>query len=104
MTEASAKGADRLFCANRFQARNCDRNRTPQKSQRWQRNRKRISHCPVSEVKLLRITKSNGNKSGKLQLMCQRAPPNGTQKPGRIRSYGRSGAWGHGESGEAASI
>ena len=34
---------------------------------------------------------------------CQRAPPKGTQNPGRIRSNGRNRCRGQGESGDAAS-
>src|SRR5207237_3835967 len=101
---AAASGAVSLSCTNCFQALVCRRNRSPQKSQVWRRNRERISHCPVREAKLLRMTKSKLDKSGKSQFTCQRAPPKGTQKPGRIFSYASNGTSGQGESGEAASI
>src|SRR5437870_7392970 len=103
MADALASGAVSFSCAKRFQPPGCARNRSPQKSQRRPLNLECINDWPVSEVKLLNTTKSNCETSGRCQLTCHRAPPNGTQKPGRICSYDSNGTFGHGESGEAAS-
>src|SRR5205807_6027325 len=103
MADALASGAVSFSCAKRFQPPGCARNRSPQKIQRRCRNSERINHWPVSEVKLLSTTKPNSDVFGRFQLKCQRAPPNGIQKPGRTCSYDFNGASGHGESGEAAS-
>src|SRR5947208_7700947 len=86
MADALTSGAVSFSCAKRFQAPGCARNRSPQKSQRRPLNLDCINHWPVSEVKLLNTTKSNCETSGRCQLTFQRAPPTGTQKPGRIRS------------------
>src|SRR5438445_8826888 len=103
MADALASGAVSFSCTKRFHAPGCARNRSPQKSQLRPLNLDRINDWPVSEVKLLNTTKSNCETSGSCQLTCQRAPPNGTQKPGRIRSYDSKGTFGHGESGDAPS-
>src|SRR5256885_2314577 len=103
MPAAQFIGRVSFRCNQAFRELFCSRRRSPQNSQRRPRKAERISLCPVQEVKLLTTTKSAWEKLGSRQLKCQRAPPNGTHNPGRIRSKDRNSFWGQGESGEAAS-